>query len=128
MPEKGYQIYAELYDCDSKLSRADDVRDIFVEGIISSGMTIVQEAFQQFEPHGVTITLILSESHAVIHTWPEHNHVSIDIFTCVKGGQEKAVKAIEILKESFKAREAEIQMNRRGFLYDEELNKNIVSE
>jgi len=128
MPEKGYQIYAELYDCDSKLSRVDDVREIFLDGIRSSGLIIIKEIFQQFDPHGVTITLILSESHAVIHTWPEHKHASIDIFTCVKGGQEKAVKAIEILKESFKAKEAEIQVNRRGFLYDEELNKKLISE
>lgn len=128
MPEKGYQIYAELYGCDSKISNVDDVRGIFLDVIRSSGLNILQENSQQFNPHGVTITLILSESHSVIHTWPEHKHVSVDIFTCVKEGRDKAINAVNKLKEAFKAKEIEIQMNRRGFLYDEELNKNFVSK
>ena len=35
-----------------------------------------------FPQGGLTIVLILRESHAVIHTWPETGTVNIDIFSC----------------------------------------------
>ena len=35
-----------------------------------------------FSPVGVTGMAIVSESHLVIHTWPEHGYAAVDIFTC----------------------------------------------
>ncbi|MFV0395692.1 MAG: adenosylmethionine decarboxylase [Coprobacillaceae bacterium] len=46
--------------------------------------TIVGEIHHQFTPHGITIMAIVADSHIAIHTWPEYNHVSIDIFSCNK--------------------------------------------
>ena len=36
----------------------------------------------QFEPQGVTGTVLLAESHLAIHTWPEHGFVTIDVYVC----------------------------------------------
>lgn len=44
--------------------------------------TIVGEAKYKFEPYGLTITLLLAESHIAVHTWPEHGYVALDLFTC----------------------------------------------
>ena len=34
-------------------------------------------------PNGaVTLVLILAESHLSIHTWPEDDHIAIDLFSC----------------------------------------------
>lgn len=35
-----------------------------------------------FQPVGCTILFLLSESHISIHTFPEKNHLSFDIYTC----------------------------------------------
>ncbi len=35
-----------------------------------------------FSPHGMTSVLLLSESHASIHTYPEHEACFVDLFTC----------------------------------------------
>ena len=43
---------------------------------------ILGEVDYSFEPHGCTILLLLSESHISIHTFPEKNHISFDIYTC----------------------------------------------
>lgn len=43
---------------------------------------VVHEAGHQFEPHGVTYVLILSESHLSIHTYPEFRRAYVDIFCC----------------------------------------------
>jgi len=58
-----------------------------LEGIMNRiaekcGFTVVSRAFHQFEPHGATGVLVLSESHFSAHTYPEHNRIYIDVFCC----------------------------------------------
>ena len=43
---------------------------------------ILQETEYQFTPQGCSILFLLSESHLSIHTFPEKNHMSFDIYTC----------------------------------------------
>lgn len=45
-------------------------------------LTVVNSAFHQFEPYGVTGVLVLSESHFSVHTYPEHQTMYLDIFCC----------------------------------------------
>jgi S-adenosylmethionine decarboxylase len=115
MRKVGFQIYAELYDCNpKKISRVKNVREIFLEAIRFSKLTILKECFYQFNPHGVTGNLILSESHANIHTWPELNYVSVDIFTCDGEGEEKSKKAIKTLKKLLGAKRIFVKEFHRG--------------
>ena len=43
---------------------------------------ILGEVKYKFEPIGCSILFLLSESHLSIHTFPEKNHMSFDIYTC----------------------------------------------
>lgn len=43
---------------------------------------VLKSTFHKFNPQGVTICLLLSESHICLHTWPEKNLLFIDIFSC----------------------------------------------
>jgi S-adenosylmethionine decarboxylase proenzyme len=43
---------------------------------------ILNEVQHKFEPIGCSILFLLSESHLSIHTFPEKNHMSFDIYTC----------------------------------------------
>lgn len=43
---------------------------------------ILGEVDYSFQPQGCTILLLLSESHISIHTFPEKNHISFDLYTC----------------------------------------------
>jgi len=36
----------------------------------------------QFDPQGITIIYLLSESHISVHTFPEKNYLALDIYTC----------------------------------------------
>ena len=51
--------------------------------------------------------LILRESHAVLHTWPETGTINIDIFSCTRG--LRSVQAINELGRLFGARQVSIQ-------------------
>ena len=46
------------------------------------GLTVLGTASHAFEPYGITICKILSESHISIHTWPERNAFAMDIYSC----------------------------------------------
>lgn len=45
-------------------------------------LSVVDRCRKQFEPHGITICLLLSESHISIHTWPESGAFAVDVYSC----------------------------------------------
>ena len=44
--------------------------------------TLRQIVHEKFEPHGVTMIAVLSESHASFHTFPETGDIFVGLFTC----------------------------------------------
>ena len=45
-------------------------------------LSIVKTLYHRFEPQGETYLALLQESHFAIHTYPEHNYWSVDLYTC----------------------------------------------
>lgn len=45
-------------------------------------LNIVKKLSHMFSPQGITLVYILSESHLVIHTWPEFGVIHVDLVTC----------------------------------------------
>jgi S-adenosylmethionine decarboxylase len=58
---------------------------LFAQAVRESGLTVVDEGFYKFSPHGFTCFLLLAESHASLHAWPEYDYCAIDLFTCAIG-------------------------------------------
>lgn len=76
--------------------------------------TVVARAFHQFEPHGATGVLVLSESHFSAHTYPEHGTVYVDVFCCSPSFDP--VACATSLKENFGASGFEYEIiNRHVF-------------
>lgn len=79
----GEHYICDLSDCDPiLLFDSERSNRLFTQAIRSSGLTIVDEGFYQFSPHGFTCYLLLAESHASLHAWPEYGYCAIDLFTC----------------------------------------------
>jgi S-adenosylmethionine decarboxylase len=55
---------------------------------------ILNENIHKFEPIGFSILYLLSESHLSIHTFPEKNHISFDIYTCRQYTDNKVYEEI----------------------------------
>lgn len=90
------------------LDRApDDIMAAFRGALRRAGATIVDELSHSFPETGLTCVLILSESHAVLHTWPETGTVNIDIFSC--SPRLKSLEAIDELRRSFGAHHVTVQ-------------------
>ena len=64
------------------LDSAEKLQALMTHQIIEAGATIMSVQVHTFQPQGVTITFTLSESHATIHTYPEHGTFFMDMFTC----------------------------------------------
>ncbi len=64
------------------VSKSKHLERIMLRVAEKCGFTVVSRAFHQFEPHGTTGVLVLSESHFSAHTYPEINRIYIDVFCC----------------------------------------------
>src|SRR6187551_2907354 len=80
---------------------ADEISRIFTAALRRAGATVVQELAHSFPETGLTCVLILSESHAVLHTWPETGTMNVDIFSC--STRLKSLEAIDELRVAFGA-------------------------
>jgi S-adenosylmethionine decarboxylase len=79
----------------------------FVKVMEHAGATVVQTTSHGFPGAGLTAVLILSESHAVLHTWPESGAVNLDIFSC--STRLKSLEAVNELSQFFGARQVTLQ-------------------
>ena len=79
----GKHYLLNLYGCSYKyLNDEKFLIELLENAATISGATVVQTIFKKFEPQGVTVLILLSESHISIHTWPEKGEAAVDIFTC----------------------------------------------
>jgi S-adenosylmethionine decarboxylase len=98
----GEHYICDLSNCDRKLLLdSEGIYALFAGAVRESGLTVVDEGFYKFSPHGFTCFLLLAESHASLHAWPEYGYCAIDLFTCSLG--KSLLPLIEHLKNSLHA-------------------------
>ena len=99
---------ADFGNCEALDSFDEDgIAAMFAAALRGAGATIVQEVSHAYGGHGLTCVLVLRESHAVLHTWPETATVNIDIFSCSTRLQSLA--AIDELARLLGARRVSVQ-------------------
>lgn len=89
-----------------------EIEKILFEAAKVANNTPLKTAIHKFPLQGITGVILLAESHISIHTWPEHDYISIDIFTC--GKKTKPYNALEYLKERFAPRSVKVKEIKRG--------------
>jgi S-adenosylmethionine decarboxylase proenzyme len=117
----GIHLLGEWYGCaaDSpEMTRVLPLRTLCLHAAEASGMTIVGDSFYQFEPAGVTGTVLLAESHLAIHTWPEHGFVTIDVYVCnyTTDNSAKAERLLREMQDAMKPQRVKFQAIHRGGL------------
>jgi S-adenosylmethionine decarboxylase proenzyme len=64
------------------------LKDLALEAARQAGGTVCESVAVKFPPRmpiglaGITVVVVLAESHLSIHTYPETGYVAVDIFTC----------------------------------------------
>ena len=79
----GEHYIVDLSNCNREiLYDSGKLYSLFMRVVRKSGLTVVDEGFYKFSPHGFTCFLLLAESHASLHAWPEYGFCAIDLFSC----------------------------------------------
>lgn len=80
---RGVHFLASYCDCDLQaLADFENLTSAMNNAVVKSGATILESSSWVFPPNGLTMVFLLSESHASIHTYPEHGACFVDLFTC----------------------------------------------
>jgi S-adenosylmethionine decarboxylase len=93
----GRHLLLNFSGCQADLNDLELIRESMVDAVKMVGATILSQLEHQFDPHGVSVVLMLSESHASVHTYPEYNACFLDIFTCGQMPVERFGDALEQL-------------------------------
>jgi S-adenosylmethionine decarboxylase len=85
--EQQYEFYGRhlllnFSGCLVDLNDLDMLERDMKYAIETIGATILSQVKHRFDPTGGSILFLLAESHASIHTYPEHNACFLDVFTC----------------------------------------------
>jgi len=115
----GPHLMLEGYGCDRK--KLLDMRRVFkflnnlpnLIGMhkISTPYVIDYDGGEKPKDWGFSGMVLIAESHISIHTFPEKNFVSIDVYSCKIFSKEKVVK---IFKQYFSPKSVEINLVIRG--------------
>lgn len=120
----GLHLVADLYDCggdNAYLLSRQKLEMTCVAECKKAGLTPLGAFFYQFQSElggdaGVTGTVVLAESHLAIHTWPELNQVTLDVYVCnfTQDNSSKAKTILTSLLKLFKPAEKNVQEIIRG--------------
>ncbi|MEM3031252.1 MAG: adenosylmethionine decarboxylase [Candidatus Micrarchaeia archaeon] len=114
----GPHLMLDLYGCDRK--KLEDINFIykFLDELPSSiGMTKIMPPYTfsysgaKPEDWGISGIVLIAESHVSVHTFPEKEYASVDIFSCKEFDVESAT--VEIA-QAFGAKKFEKNLLMRG--------------
>ena len=80
------------------MTDAAALRQFCHDSINRAGLTILGDLFHEFDGGGVTGTVVLAESHLAIHTWPELQSVTLDVYVC-NYTQDNGAKARQVVTD-----------------------------
>jgi S-adenosylmethionine decarboxylase len=109
----GRHLILEMWGC-SNLNSLESAEDALREMVVALDVHLLDLKVYPFSPVGVTGVAIVSESHLVIHTWPEHGYAAVDIFTC--GAPRDPQAALGVLRRHFRPDRVQVMEINRGQL------------
>jgi len=121
---QGLHIFADLYNCPKSpyLTSATALRKVCIDACRSAGLTVLGDHFFQFDSFdqvqegGATGAVVLAESHLAVHTWPERDSATLDVYVCNVTGDNsgKAEKLYALLVAALKPADVLVDRVWRG--------------
>jgi S-adenosylmethionine decarboxylase len=102
---RGLHLTADLRGCAAArplMTVPAALRSVCLDAVAAAGLTPVGELFHRFTPAvgvdasdatapaGITGVVLLAESHLAVHTWPELEAATLDVYVCNLGADNSA--------------------------------------
>ena len=124
---QGLHLTADLRGCAAGRPVMTDtaaLRQLCLEAVAEAGLSAVGELFHRFvpapaqahAPSGITGVVLLAESHLAVHTWPEIESATLDVYVCTLGtdNSARAEALMDALAAAFSPLRIERHAQRRG--------------
>ena len=126
---QGLHLTADLRGCAAgrpEMTDTASLRTLCLDAVERSGLTAVGELFHRFvpangaapagAPSGITGVVLLAESHLAVHTWPELEAATLDVYVCNLGADNsaRAEALMNALVQAFAPARIERHAQRRG--------------
>ena len=119
---QGLHLTADLLKCACPIKLLTDrgaLQETCIRLVKLAGLTVVGDDFHQFsdvsgDASGVTGLVLLAESHLAVHTWPELNAVTLDVYVC--NFREDNTSKAQALTDSLVALFAPLRSNRNSLV------------
>ena len=122
---KGTHILAEFRGCNfEQLDNLSFFENLLIEAALKINATILNKVSHKFEPQGLTIILLLSESHLSAHNAPELGYSSVDIYTC--GTIDDPMIALDFIKGQIDATEVVVKVFERSHEIGTEIKERVL--
>ena len=112
----GRHLILEMWGC-RNLNSTEIVERALRDVVREADLTLLDINVYPFTPIGVTGVAVVTESHVMIHTWPEYGYAAVDVFTC--GDQANPEAALPWLREHFAPERIQIMEINRGIMPQE---------
>ena len=123
---QGLHLTADLHHCRCDLALLVDapvLLQLCLTAVNAAGLQAVNQLVHAFPGEhgtqgGVTATVLLAESHLCVHTWPELQALTLDVYVCNFGGDHsaKAHRLMDALLAAFKPESIDRHELQRGTL------------
>src|SRR5690348_15859250 len=94
---RGLHLTADLRGCAATsdvMTAPAALRSACLAAVAAAGLTAVGELFHRLAPAdareaaaGITGVVLLAESHVAVHTWPELDAATLDVYVCNLGAE-----------------------------------------
>ena len=124
---QGLHLTADLRGCAAgrpEMTETASLRSCCLAAVADAGLTPVGELFHRFmpaaapgvAPSGITGVVLLAESHLAVHTWPELEAATLDVYVCNLGADNsaRAEALMDALVAAFAPARIERHAQRRG--------------
>ncbi len=79
----GNEVSAVFFGVEDKIiNNSKFLYNSLKQGLKKEKFTILGESSYSFKPQGYTLVFLLGESHVAIHTYPEFNSITFQIYSC----------------------------------------------
>lgn len=102
----------------NKFLNGEKTIEIFEKILTENGATVINKIYYDFpkleniQGEPTTLLFLLAESHLSLHTWPENNCASLDVYTC--GTKVNTKKIVDDIINFFETKEYILNYIDRG--------------